>query len=325
MLKINLLNKTLNRMDSTLLKSESLLERQDLQQFIVNSWEEFKNEIGLPTAILIGQEIKPHESVQDSIDILAFNQDDSSIIVIELKREKNKYQLLQALSYAAMVATWDSEKLLAESSKGKTKVDQEALDVIGSAEPSDEVQVILIAEKFDPEVIITSDWLVKQYGLSITAFSVGLHKIDNQLVLDLDQKYPLPELSEAYVARRRSRSSTDTSSSMTWEQVIPKLKYPFAERAIAICKRIRGEGDPARRRFGDILRNIDGFNWISLNFREKYLNVYTGTDDKQAATQRIKSIFGSHMEVNEWRDGVSFLISKNEEFEKLVTWMKLEQ
>lgn len=323
MLKINLQNKTLNRMDSTVLKGESLLERQDLQQYIVNSWEEFKNEIGLPTAILIGQEIKPHDSVQDSIDLLAFNQDDSSIIVIELKREKNKYQLLQSLSYAAMVATWDSEKLIAECSKGRNKVDQEALDVIGSSNLSEEVQVILIAEKFDPEVIITSDWLVKRYGLSITAFSVGLHKIDNQLVLDLDQKYPLPELSEVYVTRRRSRLNAETSSSVTWEQVLPNLTYPFAERAIKICRSIRGEGDPSRRRFGDVVKDHDGFNWISLNFRVKYLNVYTSTDDKQAAASKIKSIFGAHTEVSEWRDGVSFNITKNEEFEKLVSWLKL--
>jgi len=65
MYKIDLDNKKLLKIDTTILKNESLLERTDLQQFIFNSWEAFKNDIGLPSAILLGQEIKPHESVQD--------------------------------------------------------------------------------------------------------------------------------------------------------------------------------------------------------------------------------------------------------------------
>jgi hypothetical protein len=163
MFKIDLNNKLLNKVDSTVLKSENLLERQDLQQFIYNSWENFKNEIGLPTAILIGQEIKPHDSVQDSIDLLAFDQDDSSLIVIELKREKNKLQLLQAISYAAMVATWDSEKLIKEVSRNiKNQNSNEALEIIKNIELNEDIKIVLIAEHYDPEVILTAEWLSKK-------------------------------------------------------------------------------------------------------------------------------------------------------------------
>jgi hypothetical protein len=323
MYKIDLSNKTLYKIDSTILKNENLLERHDLQQFIFNSWESFKNDIGLPTTILIGKEIKPHDSVQDSIDLLAFDQDDSSLIIIELKRDKNKFQLLQALSYAAMVATWDSEKLIKIVERGKTNFSNEAIDLIKNTELNNEVKIVLISEYYDPEVIITSNWLSSNYGVSITAFSVGLHKIDNQLLLEIDQKYPLPELSETYESRRK-RNLEIINDEITWEQVIPNLKYDFAQKGIDICRKIKGEGDPKRRRFGDIVKNFEGFNWISLNFREKYINVYTGCDDKQTSIKRINEIFGQEMIISEWRDGISFNISDKKDFDKLLKWLKIE-
>jgi len=323
MFNIDLANKELNKIDSTVLKNENLFERHDLQQFIYNSWESFKNEIGLPTAILIGQEIKPHESVNDSIDLLAYDQDDSSLIIIELKRDKNKFQLLQALSYAAMVATWDSEKLLKIVERDNTNITNEAIDLIKNTELSNDIKIVLISEYFDPEVIITSNWLSSNYGLNITAFSIGLHRIDNQLLLEIDQKYPLPELSEAYKSRRK-RISDNRNNDITWEEVIPNLKYDFARRGIEICKKIKGDGNPKSRRFGDIVKNYDGFNWISLNFREKYINVYTGCDDKQASTIKINELFGEEMIVNKWRDGISFNISEKKDFEILLEWLNLE-
>ena len=39
------------------LGENEILERYDLQKAIVNSWEEFTNEIGMPELYLIGQKI----------------------------------------------------------------------------------------------------------------------------------------------------------------------------------------------------------------------------------------------------------------------------
>jgi len=108
MLKFHETQKTFEKLDATEMKTENVLERYDLQEAIIQSWELFKNEIGLPSAFLIGDAINPHPSTQNTIDLLAYDPDDSSIIVIELKRDKHKLHLLQALSYAAMVNTWDS-------------------------------------------------------------------------------------------------------------------------------------------------------------------------------------------------------------------------
>lgn len=322
MYEIDLKAKTLNKVDSTGLKEQKLLERKDLQQFIFNSWESFKNDIGIPGAILLGQEIKPHESVMDSIDLLAFDQNNSSLIVIELKRDKNKLQLLQALSYAAMVATWDSDRLLSLLAK-KKEITEEALDFVRSYQVNKAVRVVLVAESYEPEVVITCDWLVTEFGMEISIFSVSLHKVDQRLLLEVDQKYPLPELSETYEARRRSVLETDAQTSVTWEEVLPKLKYPFARDGVEKCRKIRGEGDPRRRRFGDIVRNFEGFNSIAFNFREKYLNVYTSCSDKADCSKKIRALFGNTIEITEWRDGVNFNISQQGDYDTLIRWMKI--
>ncbi len=52
MLEIDLEKHKFKRLKATELRSENILERLDLQKAIVNSWELFKNEIGLPAAFI---------------------------------------------------------------------------------------------------------------------------------------------------------------------------------------------------------------------------------------------------------------------------------
>lgn len=288
---------------------------------IVEAWEIVKNEIGLPTAFLIGQEIKPHDATQDAIDLLAYNHDDSSLVVIEIKRKKQKLQLLQALSYAAMLSNWDSETLLENIQDGVGKDREELKEIIADNEISKDIKIILIAESFDPEVIITADWLTKEHGVDITAFSISPHKIEEHIILHFDQRFPLKELSDVYESRTRSRKSQSNRKEVTWDDIIPKLNYPFAERAIkAALKHFPGE--PSRRRTGHRkFDHIKGFIWISINFRANYINIYTKVEH-DFGTEEIRKVFGNDMQIYPWRDGLSFHITTEEEFDILQKWLK---
>jgi hypothetical protein len=108
---------------------------------------------------------------------------------------------------------------------------------------------------------------------------------------------------------------------VTWSDVLPKLKYPFAKEAIALCQK-RLPGDPSRRRSGHVRSNFKGFTWIALNFREKYINVYTKVNHETGEAE-IRKQFGKNMQINSWRDGLSFLIQSEPEFRKLVKWLEL--
>ena len=322
MLKFDTKNHKFESLPRSGLKSEAILERYDLQKAMVQSWEVFKNEIGLPTSFLIGQEVNPHSSTQDAIDLLAYNPDESSLTVIELKRDRHKLQLLQALSYAAMVSHWDTDELITKIQRDINPDPQELVDLVSVGELSSDVKVLLIAESYDPEVILTADWLNGYYSVDITALAVSLHLVGEETFLTFEQRFPLKELSDAYEDRGKRRAKKQKRIDIEWEDVLPKLKYPFAGRGIELCQRIR-EGDPARRRFGRIRTNFQGFNWISLNFREKYINVYI-KGNFEGDQDYLKSKFRHEITIGTWRDGLSFLVNNENQFEDLVKWLQLE-
>lgn len=322
MLKLNLNQKAFEAIEETKLITENILERFDLQKAIVNSWELVRSEIGLPSSYLIGQEIKPHQSTQDSIDLLAFNPDDSSLIVIELKRDRNKLQLLQSLSYAAMVSQWESDELINKIQRDINPEPEELIDLINDSELSEDIKILMLSEYYDPEVILTADWLRRIYSVDISAFSISLNKLGEDIVIHFNQRYPLKELTDVYDVRNKRKEIAKSKTDIDWEDVLPKLKYSFAKKGIDLCKKFR-TGDPSRRRFGNVRTNYDGFTWISLNFREKYINVYLKSAEENSE-EVLKSKFSDSVVISSWRDGLSVIIETENQFNDLVKWLKLE-
>lgn len=323
MLRFNIKTGKLEQVEETALREKKLLERYDLQKAIVSSWEVFKNEIGLPSAFLVGQEINPDASTQNTLDLLAYDGDTSSLIVIELKRDRNKLQLLQALSYAAMVSRWNAETIISKVQRDISSDHEELIDLISSSFFAGEVRVVLVAESFDPEVIITSNWLSSKFDVDISAFAVGLHEIENQIFLTVDQRFPLRELDEVYEKRGRSSSGIKSNPNIDWDEIIPTLKYSFAERGVRLCQKIR-DGEPDRRRFGMLRKHYDGFNWITLNFRRNYVNVYL-RGQFEGDRELIQKKFTTPVEIGSWRDGLSIKVETVAQFEELVKWLKLEE
>ncbi len=103
MFKIDRQAKSLARLSRPKMAEVNILERQDFQEYIWNSFDDFASEIDEEGLRKIGKEVRPSKVVDDRIDVLAVDYDGSSV-VIELKRAKHKLQLLQAASYAAMLS-----------------------------------------------------------------------------------------------------------------------------------------------------------------------------------------------------------------------------
>ena len=93
MLRIEKENKRFVRLEPTSLTELSLLEREHLQEFILHSPDQFFEEVGSPL-FLAGSEVRPSDSVQDRIDLLAIDKE-GALVVVELKRGNHKLQLLQ--------------------------------------------------------------------------------------------------------------------------------------------------------------------------------------------------------------------------------------
>ena len=319
MVEINRKDKIFSRIEDTNMKDQKILERRDLQEYFVNSWDIFANEIGLPNIYYIGKEIIPHNSVGDRIDILAFDPNDQNMVIIELKREKEKTQLIQAISYAGMINTWTSNDIISKIQND----DEEIIEYFKNNEIDFGVKIILIAEYFDPEIILAADWLRIKHQLNITAYKINFFNINQKILVDIDQKYPLRELSDAYEARKRKQIQTETAiQKRSWDDIKNKLKYDFGKKEIDYLIKKIGIGDSGRARFVTTLSE-NGINNIIISFRYKYVNIYSWVSNKEEGKNIIKNIFGENFIVNEWEEGLSFNLSTEEEYNKLKNWFKI--
>lgn len=103
--------------------------------------------------LLIGEEIRATDVVDDRIDLLAIDPEGAATI-IELKRRDHKLHLLQALAYASMVSRWTPQRFVEERSRlsGASRVDAEEeieqylAEDFGTLNQSQ--RVVLIAEGF---------------------------------------------------------------------------------------------------------------------------------------------------------------------------------
>jgi hypothetical protein len=104
MLKLDPIAKGFDKLEAILLGDLGLKKRGHPQESIVNSPDTFLNEIE-EEILILGTEVQPSKDVDGRIDILTVDPD-GTLVIVELKRGANKWQLLQALSYAAMVSGW---------------------------------------------------------------------------------------------------------------------------------------------------------------------------------------------------------------------------
>jgi len=324
MIEINTKDKLFIKIEDTEMKTQKILERSDLQEYIVNSWDIFTNEIGLPDIYYIGKEIVPHESVKDRIDILAYDPNDSKTVIIELKRDKDKTQLIQAISYAGMVNTWTSEDYINNIQNTGDEIKRnETKDYFQNNEIGSGIKLILIAEYFDPEIILAADWLTTEHNLSITAFKIQLHKVDQKILLEIDQKYPLKELEDAYEARKkRQTQQTETISKRTWDDIKNNIKYSFGKNVIDYLINKLGQGDSGRARFVTTISN-DIIKKFVISFRYNYINIYSWVSNKDEGKEAIKKIFGDDFIVTEWQDGLTFNLTTEEEYDKFKNWLTI--
>ncbi|MDD0853986.1 hypothetical protein HBN50_12815 [Halobacteriovorax sp. GB3] len=302
------------------LKTNGLLERFNLQEAIVQSWEAFTKEIKVPELIYVGNEVVPDERIMGRIDILAFDPNDNVPVVIELKRDRDKYQLLQGISYAAMVSNWSAEQFLQEAKNQNPDNFSDLEEALSGAEIDSNIRIILIAEKFDPEVIISTDWLMQNYSLDITAISLDIFKKDEELYFNFEQKYPLPELNETYELRSKKRSkSSSRVVERSWDDVKASLTYDWGPEFLDKCLK-EANGDSNRARFIHLRKNVDGLKAISFFFRKKYLNVYIlGKLDEPH--ELFGNVFSSNYELNEWRNGYSIQLTTKKEYDELCKWL----
>lgn len=316
MLKIDTTSNTLIPFQSTTLKESSIFERSNLQQAIISSWDAFCSELGFEDIYLIGEEISPHDSCRDRIDILALDGDGHPV-VFELKRHRDKLQLLQAISYAAMLSHWDAEAFEKSITRRNDEQSEELLALLrGGGFELQEPRIVLLAESFDPEVILASDWLAN-FGVDISAYAIAPLSFSNETFLSIDQRFPLLGVDDVYTRRGGARRVSVQPGSASWDEVISGCEFDFAAKAVEVFRR-RIEGSPHKRAFFSIFANTE-LGRMSIRFRRKYLKVYTN-DQTPESEQTLHKHFGNVIPLHTWGSektrnaGFTFTIENDRQF-----------
>jgi hypothetical protein len=229
MLKINRTERTFSHLQPQKMKEIELKERSDLQAMIRNSPRAFFKEMG-EEMLLLAEELKPAEFVDDRIDLLALDRS-GAVVVIELKRGKDRLQLLQALAYASMVAEWNSDELLKRRAEIENRQFEDIRDEVEEFLETDlenlnEIQrLILIAEAYDYEVLTTAKWLSERYGIDIRCYRVILASDEGNELLTCTCIFPPAEISQHAIIRKNPDGKVIRSVKWTnWDEALKLVK-----------------------------------------------------------------------------------------------------
>ena len=219
MLKVDRKSRKLKRMNAPSLADAQILERTDLQESIYNSSDDFFAEIG-ERVFVIGKEVIPSQTVQDRIDLLGIDSE-GTLVIVELKRGSDKLQMLQAISYAGMVARWRPEDFRNLVSEESWEHLSNFLDV-DVEEINRRQRLLLVAEGYDYALLAGAEWLSEQHGVDIrcTSLSLATDQETGAEYLACTSIFPPPALAEQAAARNRAPRAPRSPKWNSWEEAL---------------------------------------------------------------------------------------------------------
>lgn len=170
---------------------------------------------------MVAEEFGHFEDAHRRIDLLCVDRG-ARLVVIELKRTQDGGHMeLQALRYAAMVATMTFADLCAHYTDhlrrtGTTEHDREDAelrllewfeDVTDEPILGQQVGIVLAAANFSQEITTTVLWLNGQYGTDIRCIRLSPYRHEGRLLLDVQQVIPVPEAVDLTVRLRKREAA----------------------------------------------------------------------------------------------------------------------
>jgi len=317
MLRIDRNKKSFVPLEKPSMTKAGLTERGDLQEMIKNNPDAFFTEMG-ENLLLLGDEIRPTDFVQDRIDLLAIDQQ-GTLVVIELKKGSNKLHLLQALSYAAMVSRWDSAQIMntLQGRRENTEEDVEELVeqflVQDVATLNDTQRIVLIAEGFDYEVLATAEWLSDVYQLDIRCYRLSLAAEGENEFLGCTCVFPPPEITE-HAIKRGTKGPVRRCKWKDWETALEGIENT------AVVSFVRHQLDAGREHYlpKRIIRfRIQGKRRLSVCARKK--NAYVWQNGRFVGDEQYwRETIGEHIRLEATKEGecLRFYLISKEDFER---------
>lgn len=240
----------ISRIEQTNFGTAGVYERRDLQRLLRANVE-----VIAPETLVISEEFGDFEDSKRRIDLLGIDKS-ANLVVIELKRtEDGGHMELQSIRYAAMVSKMTFEQaveVFARHLKQVGKDDEDARaaildflewDEADEAQFAQDVRIVLAAGDFSREVTSSVMWL-NERDIDIRCVRLTPYKLDERILVDVQQIIPLPEAAEYQVQVRekiRSERQARTSGAdfTRFDLVMDGERYPSQWKRNAIfliCK-----------------------------------------------------------------------------------------
>lgn len=233
MYKINLEEKSLQKIAEVSLSELKVKERYDLQEWLASTPEVFDvldDEEG--SLLIISKELPVNADSPNGIraDLIALDRK-GRLVVIELKRGEARGDVdWQAIKYAARCARYTPAKLIEIASEYMKKsaaevsraiyehisgtveerreyTDEEIRDELSFIESDRdllETRIVLVAQQVNPEVASSALWL-RKFGIDVSCLAIKAHRDDQAgLFMTVERVIPLPE-EDDYTATRSKK------------------------------------------------------------------------------------------------------------------------
>lgn len=191
--------------------TESILERDDLQQA-------FKNNIDTiaPNCLVIAEEFSDWQGSRKRIDLLAIDRQ-ANLVVIELKRtDTGDHMELQALRYASMISTMTFDDAIEVLQKYKQQngylsysLEDARIEIKDFVEEgivetgfAEDVKTILVSQDFSTELTTSVIWL-NERNLDITCLKIQPYNDNGKILINIQQIIPLSEAEDYQIKVRR--------------------------------------------------------------------------------------------------------------------------
>lgn len=226
----------LSKVTETTFAAEKIFERQDLQRLLKSDISALGDDL-----MVIGEEFGDWEDSKRRIDLLCLDKR-ANVVVVELKRtEDGGHMELQAVRYAAMVASMTLDRAIATYTKylkddsSRERATSEILefleaDSVDEVELTGEVRILLVSADFSSELTTAVIWLNKQ-GLDITCIRFIPYRLGESILIDVSQIIPLPEAADYEVKIREQNLEVKKAKSARheifrkfWSQLIERSK-----------------------------------------------------------------------------------------------------
>lgn len=243
MYKINLEEKSLQKITEVPLSELKVRERYDLQEWLATTPEVFDvldDEEG--ALLIISKELAVNADAPNGIraDLIALDRK-GRLVVIELKRGEARGDVdWQAIKYAARCSRYTPAKLIeiatefmkkpvsevgraiyehisGNAEEGREYTDEEIREELSFLESDRdllETRIVLVAQQVNPEVASSALWL-RKFGIDVSCLAVKAHRDDQAgLFLTVERVIPLPE-EDDYTATRSKKGNSQTGRPRT--------------------------------------------------------------------------------------------------------------